>query len=68
MSEKPDLTFRLFLFFIMSVMVAVLLRNSSTLNLPSLNVLPMKNDFEPHRNPYKTGFLLFFSLFISKKP
>lgn len=27
---------------------------------PSLNVFPMKNDFEPHRNPYITGFLLFF--------
>ncbi|CCU59111.1 hypothetical protein BSUBE1_2480 [Bacillus subtilis E1] len=25
-----------------------------------MNVFPMKNDFEAHRNPYMTGFLLFF--------
>ncbi|AYV16351.1 hypothetical protein CV739_13115 [Bacillus velezensis] len=32
-----------------------------------MNVFPMKNDFEPHRNPYITGFLLFFHVYQDLK-
>ncbi|TNU29245.1 hypothetical protein FH490_11095 [Bacillus velezensis] len=34
---------------------------------PSFNVFSMKNDFEPHRNPYMTGFLLFFIVYQDLK-